>query len=270
MSAHDLAERLDAVERALTDEETDLTELRDAAALTEDVTDLEERVAELEAAVEELDAAVEAVRGYAGNVRAVNREVERRASAALAKAEALESAVGSGSGDGDLRPPGVEYSTVPNTAELEETVAAGTPTVGREKPRVGEDGRPGTDPESRTVSPENGAPESSGGRRGAGDTGRVVRQTGPDTGLDGQDEHGQSRSRDGTDRGRDSHNTAAGRGDTRPGGQSQRRQAGQRRTDSDGTRNREDWDQAATDGAGEDEDDDGGTEQFIERVREAL
>ena len=93
MTDSDLAERLDAVERALTDDGTDLTDVRDAAALASDLERLEARVDDLEAIVDELEAAVEAVRGYAGNVRAVNRDVERRASAALAKAEALESAV---------------------------------------------------------------------------------------------------------------------------------------------------------------------------------
>ena len=93
MTDSDLAERLDAVERALTDDGTDLTDVRDAAALASDLERLEARVDDLEATVDELEAAVEAVRGYAGNVRAVNRDVERRASAALAKAETLESAV---------------------------------------------------------------------------------------------------------------------------------------------------------------------------------
>lgn len=93
MSERDLAERLDAVERTLTDDDTDLSAVQDAAALSADVDRLETRIDELEATVDELEAAVEAVRGYAGNVRAVNREVERRASAALAKAETIETAV---------------------------------------------------------------------------------------------------------------------------------------------------------------------------------
>ena len=93
MTDSDLAERLDAVERALTDDGTDLTDVRDAAALASDLERLEARVDDLETTVDELEAAVEAVRGYAGNVRAVNRDVERRASAALAKVETLESAV---------------------------------------------------------------------------------------------------------------------------------------------------------------------------------
>ena len=102
--SENLADRLDAVERALTDDETDLAAVRERATLSAEVDRLEARVEELEAQLEELNAAVEAVRGYTGNVRAVNREVERRASAALAKAEALESAVdGASRGAGEGR-----------------------------------------------------------------------------------------------------------------------------------------------------------------------
>jgi len=93
MSETDIEARLDAVERALTDDETDLTDVREAAALAATVEELDARVADLEATVDELEAGLQAVRGYAGNVRAVNREVERRASAALAKAETIESSL---------------------------------------------------------------------------------------------------------------------------------------------------------------------------------
>jgi len=120
MSTSDLSERLDAVERALTDGEADLTEIRDAAALADDVQRLEQRVADLEATVEELEAAVEAVRGYAGNVRAVNRDVERRASAALAKAEALEAAVDGPTGNGSDRRP-----STPQTVQPPQSPSAG-------------------------------------------------------------------------------------------------------------------------------------------------
>jgi hypothetical protein len=99
MSDTDLAARLDAVERAITDDGTDLADARDDADLAAAVADLESRVADLEATVEELDAGLQAVRGYAGNLRAVNRDVERRASAALAKAETLESSVERGTAD---------------------------------------------------------------------------------------------------------------------------------------------------------------------------
>jgi hypothetical protein len=71
--------RLEAVERALSEEEP--------LERTDRLDDLEDRVAELEAAVQ-------AVRGYAGEVRAINEDVERRADRALRKARALERHVG--------------------------------------------------------------------------------------------------------------------------------------------------------------------------------
>jgi uncharacterized coiled-coil protein SlyX len=74
-----LSRRLDAVERALSEEEP----LERADRLD----DLETRVAELEAAVR-------AIRGYVGEVRAINEDVERRADRALRKAEAVERNVG--------------------------------------------------------------------------------------------------------------------------------------------------------------------------------
>jgi uncharacterized coiled-coil protein SlyX len=74
-----LSRRLDAVERALSEEEP----LERADRLD----DLETRVAELEAAVQ-------AIRGYVGEVRAINEDVERRADRALRKAEAVERNVG--------------------------------------------------------------------------------------------------------------------------------------------------------------------------------
>lgn len=142
MSGDDLADRLDALERTVvgdgtvnssgdgtvnssgdgtvnsagggTDDTADANS-RGVATRSGDVLRLERRVADLEATVEELEAGVQAVRGYAGNVRAVNRDVERRASAALAKAEALETAVGSASGDTAGRPH--ESGTTPSHHE---------------------------------------------------------------------------------------------------------------------------------------------------------
>ncbi|MEF8777647.1 MAG: hypothetical protein V5A36_01915 [Natronomonas sp.] len=77
---HDSVERrLDAVERALTENEP----LERADRLD----DLETRIAELEAAVQ-------ALRGYVGSVRAVNEDIEQRADHALRKAQAVERHVG--------------------------------------------------------------------------------------------------------------------------------------------------------------------------------
>jgi len=80
-----LDERVAALERALTDghEFEDLGEAGDLAARVEA---LDDRIAGLEERIDDLDAAVQAVRGYVGNVRSVNREVERRVDAALAAA----------------------------------------------------------------------------------------------------------------------------------------------------------------------------------------
>jgi chromosome segregation ATPase len=85
-----LDERLRAVERALTGDDSDLTDLRDAAELTRDIERLAARLDDAEECLDELDAATQALRGYVGNVRAVNESVERRADAALAKAESVE------------------------------------------------------------------------------------------------------------------------------------------------------------------------------------
>ncbi|WP_158057577.1 DUF7310 family coiled-coil domain-containing protein [Halorussus halophilus] len=98
-TSESLDERLQAVERALIDADTntdhDLTALRDAAEVDAQLAAHTERLDTLEARVEELEAATQALRGYVGNVRAVNDAVERRADAALAKAESVEQAVGS-------------------------------------------------------------------------------------------------------------------------------------------------------------------------------
>lgn len=57
-----------------------------------DVGDLVDRVETLEAELAELEAGLQALRGYVGNVEHVNESVERRANAAIAAVERLESA----------------------------------------------------------------------------------------------------------------------------------------------------------------------------------
>lgn len=81
-----LDERLSAVERAVTESDAAVADLGDTAAAAAEREALESRVAELESRVEELEAATQAIRGYVGSIRAVNREVERRADLALARA----------------------------------------------------------------------------------------------------------------------------------------------------------------------------------------
>ena len=95
-------ERLRAVERAITGDDQDLTTIQDAAQRHRRVENLDERLTTVEDRLTELEAAVQAVRGYVGNVRAVNREVERRADAALAAVEGLE-------GDAELPEPALVY-----------------------------------------------------------------------------------------------------------------------------------------------------------------
>ena len=86
----DLDRRLRAVERALTDGDHDVAALQDAAAIVDRLEDLEARVADLEERTADLDAATQAIRGYVGNVRSVNEEVESRADAALAAVARIE------------------------------------------------------------------------------------------------------------------------------------------------------------------------------------
>jgi hypothetical protein len=78
-----LEERLAAVERALTDGEHDCEALAEGAATADRVSDLETDFEELTDRVAELEAATQALRGYVGNVRSVNEEVEQRADRAL-------------------------------------------------------------------------------------------------------------------------------------------------------------------------------------------
>lgn len=86
----DLRERVEAVERALTDGDGDLTALAEGAAAAERIDALEADVADIREDVAELSAATQALRGYVGNVRSVNESVEERADAALAAVESLK------------------------------------------------------------------------------------------------------------------------------------------------------------------------------------
>ncbi|SFL02475.1 hypothetical protein SAMN04487950_2016 [Halogranum rubrum] len=91
-----LSERLDAVERRLTDGATlaECADATDAADVDERLSALEAQASAIDERVTELEAATQAVRGYVGGVRAINRDVERRADAALAGVEALAEQVG--------------------------------------------------------------------------------------------------------------------------------------------------------------------------------
>jgi uncharacterized coiled-coil protein SlyX len=92
-----LRRRIEALERAVTDGDHDLSTLAGDADIRERLQTVETRLDELETTVTELDAATQALRGYVGNLRSVNRDVERQAEAALAKVEELQTTP---SGDG--------------------------------------------------------------------------------------------------------------------------------------------------------------------------
>lgn len=85
-----LDRRLRAVERTVVDGETDLEAIREAGQLTERVDQVTADLDAVQERLDELEAATQALRGYVGNVRSVNDDVERRADAALAAVDRLE------------------------------------------------------------------------------------------------------------------------------------------------------------------------------------
>lgn len=85
-----LDRRLRAVERTLTDGDHDVDALREAGALSDRIETLENELADAEERITELEAATQALRGYVGNIRSVNEDVEQRADAALAAIDRLE------------------------------------------------------------------------------------------------------------------------------------------------------------------------------------
>jgi hypothetical protein len=98
-----IEERLSALERAVTDGDHDCSSLSEAASVGDRVERLESQLTELDDRVAELEAATQALRGYVGSVRSVNTDVEKRADAALAKAETAHRLATTGSTDADRR-----------------------------------------------------------------------------------------------------------------------------------------------------------------------
>ena len=86
----ELEARIEALERAVTDGDHDLSELATAGETGERLATVETELEALADRVAELEAATQALRGYVGNVRSVNEDVEQRADAALAATERLE------------------------------------------------------------------------------------------------------------------------------------------------------------------------------------
>lgn len=99
MTERDAIERrLSAVERAVSGGEEDLSGIATASERDERLSAVEERLDAIDERVTELEAATQALRGYVGNVRSVNRDVERRAEAALAAVDRLEGVADPGDG----------------------------------------------------------------------------------------------------------------------------------------------------------------------------
>jgi len=148
----ELEARIEALERAVTDGDSDLSALAAAGETGERLATVETEMEELSDRVAELEAATQALRGYVGNVRAVNREVEQRADAALAKAESVESAiVGDDAGDrpGHGQPDDRRETTAQsghpagNGTNGRPTEPQDTPAAGQQADRTGEPaGRP--------------------------------------------------------------------------------------------------------------------------------
>ncbi|RLM67442.1 DUF1515 domain-containing protein [Halorubrum sp. Atlit-8R] len=132
--------RLRAVERAVTGGDARPADAATEARATAERERLESRLDDVEERVAELEAATQAIRGYAGAVRAVNDEVERRADLALARAtEASRGAGRNGVGgpDRDADEEASPDSAVPSERALD----AALPDDGRASgPRTGDGG----------------------------------------------------------------------------------------------------------------------------------
>lgn len=126
--------RLSAVERAVTGSDASPADAAAEAAATAERERLESRLDDLEERVAELEAATQAVRGYAGAVRAVNREVERRADLALARAteagRGSDRDGGSGAPDRGARNGDDPDSAVPSESALDAALPDDRPTSG--------------------------------------------------------------------------------------------------------------------------------------------
>lgn len=120
----DLTDRVETLERAITGEEYDLSALSMDADALDRLGHLEDSVDELEEQVGELEAATQALRGYVGNIRAVNEDVENRAETALSKVERLEQELAQGKRDSTTGPSRNTTQT-PNPSESE--TATGPP-----------------------------------------------------------------------------------------------------------------------------------------------
>lgn len=85
-----IEQRLTAVERTVTGDDVDLSELERVAERIDELEAVEARLEDLSERVASLEAEVEALGGYAAEVESVNTDVERQAYAAFATVDRLE------------------------------------------------------------------------------------------------------------------------------------------------------------------------------------
>ncbi|WP_248897509.1 DUF7310 family coiled-coil domain-containing protein [Haloplanus halobius] len=142
-----LDDRLDAVERAVTDGEA-VDGLPEAARLRTRLDELETTVDDFDDRLADLEAAVQALRGFAGGVRAVDESVERRANAAVARVDRLEA---------ELREAGIVAADASDAATGDD---AHPPTTNR-RPRGTDRASPSTGTTAAaTGDPPDGGPSS--------------------------------------------------------------------------------------------------------------
>lgn len=159
-----LDRRLRAVERTLTGDDHDLETLTETGDIARRVEQLESELESATARIEELEAATQALRGYVGNVRSVNQDVERRADAAIAAVDRLEDEFQQDE-RGQTRQPGdVTRSRVP----------PGRGPESSERPGSDESGVADSMHSTRATQPETGAGDCDADQYDADDTGGVL------------------------------------------------------------------------------------------------
>lgn len=135
-------ERLAAVERALTDDDTEPAALSDAATVERRLDALEERLDAFERRLADAEAGVEAVRGHVGHEQSAIEDVERTAATALATARRVEQRRETGDDRGGPRPqeqPSLREPTVDRGSE-DDTASADASDTTRNGPRHWLDG----------------------------------------------------------------------------------------------------------------------------------
>lgn len=101
----DIDDRVRALERAVTERDDPAGPIPDIADVNASAIDLDERVSDLESRVSDLAARQQAVEAYVDRIVHVNESIERRADAALAAVDRLETS-------------GVRHSASTSAAEL--------------------------------------------------------------------------------------------------------------------------------------------------------